>query len=96
MSILIKGVEMPKKQTLDSFVIFPSGYVAIYDAEGSFIGKAKAFPVPPHGRLIDADALINHKEWMRDAWMPEEGITEAINVGDVINAPTIIPAEEGE
>ena len=49
-------MEMPEKQT--TLTIFPNGYVAIYDAKDSFIGEAKAFPVPPHGRLGDLDKLI--------------------------------------
>ena len=54
MSILIKGMEMPKKDSM-VFVIRPNGMVV--DVMGRFIGKA--IHVPPHGRLIDADALIN-------------------------------------
>ena len=56
-------------------------------------------PVPPHGRLIDADDL--------DSKLFTVGISGAIlhkrakfTVGEVrgfiMNAPTIIPAEEGE
>jgi hypothetical protein len=54
-------------------------------------------PVPPHGRLIDADALEK---------VMSEGIAPSVKDGgfkhpfDIIravaNAPTIIPAEEGE
>lgn len=47
------------------------------------------FPVPPHGRLIDADALMD------EAYQPGAyGYVDAIQIE---NAPTIIPAsEEGE
>ena len=38
-------------------------------------------PVPPHGRLIDADDLAN-------------SITGAIYHSDLLDAPTVIPAEE--
>lgn len=38
--------------------------------------------VPPHGRLIDADDLAN-------------SITGAIYHSDLLDAPTIIPAEDG-
>ena len=93
MSVLIKGVEIPEKQTLNTFTIFPNGYVAIYDAKDSFIGEAKAFSVPPHGRLIDADALIAKC----GGWYTEEG-TDIGFIGSVKQlldeeAPTIIPAE---
>ena len=45
-------------------------------------------PVPEHGRLIDADALMD------EAYQPGAyGYVDAIQIE---NAPTIIPAEEGE
>jgi len=45
-----------------------------------------AVPVPPHGRLIDADALVR-----------DNGIKEIPEYYEVVrDAPTIIPAEEGE
>ena len=54
-------------------------------------------PVPPHGRLIDADALMDKKTWVVDAWSPSMSYrTEAVNVGDIMDAPTIISAKEGE
>lgn len=50
-------------------------------------------PVPPHGRLIDADALIDSFD-PSDFWNPdaEDNCFAAIHV--VNTAPTIIPAEE--
>ena len=52
-------------------------------------------PVPPHGRLIDADALIESFD-PSDFWNPdaEDNCFAAVHV--VNTAPTIIPAEEGE
>ena len=48
-----------------------------------FIETSEAIPVPPHGRLIDADALLaTERETFEDYHISE--------------APTIIPAEEGE
>ena len=56
MAILIEGMEMPKvggkiiTSYADGRVLYDGGYI-------------KAVPVPPHGRLIDADALCaSHKE----------------------------------
>ena len=61
MSILIEGMEMPKHD--DEYVIF-----TVYGDGGVVYGplnrphvryKNRAVPVPePHGRLIDADALV--------------------------------------
>lgn len=49
-------------------------------------------PVPPHGDLIDKDALMQHEVLLfRDG-----GRLPIIYVSYVRNAPTIIPAEEGE
>ena len=54
MSILIEGMEMPKVEFGSVIVaIRPDGMVE--DVMGCYVGKA--VPVPPHGRLIDADAL---------------------------------------
>jgi hypothetical protein len=57
-----------------------------------------AFPVPPHGRLIDADALYSHiKDEQRKCNDPYDGWSECqVALGFVNTAPTIIPAEEGE
>lgn len=91
MGIYIKGMEMPKDGTM-IFAIRQDGMVE--DVMGCFVGKA--VPVPPHGRLIDADQF--HKDnkdyWDRDFNYPQYEDTLA----DLVNAaPTVIPAsEEGE
>lgn len=93
MSILIKGMEMPT-----SCASCPCG-----DDESRFCRAANEYipmlgrpkfcplvPVPPHGRLIDADAL-------RDRWIWGDtdrlGYTECVEVIDIDNTPTIIEAE---
>ena len=60
-------------------------------------------PVPPHGRLIDADALKDVQQADADFFKGSSDYgekcryDEAINaVANIVNAPTIIPAEEGE
>lgn len=53
MSILINGMKMPKSPVL--FCIHPDGKV-FADLEGGW-REYKSVPVPPHGRLIDADEL---------------------------------------
>ena len=48
------------------------------DCEETRLDSCPLVPIPPHGRLIDADALPTSRvEWE-----------------DIVNAPTIIPAEE--
>ena len=75
MGVYIKGVEMPTKKNGAVLIIYPNGKCAFED------GKTyQAVPVPPHGDLIDRDALPTSRvEWE-----------------DIVNAPAIIPAEEGE
>lgn len=67
-------------------------------------------PVPPHGRLIDADALMHEFEKAQRTMAQhgreyscsfmsssQEISTEWYCVGDMLeNAPTVIEAEEGE
>ena len=85
MSILIKGMEMPNKKNGAVLIIYPDGKCAFED------GKTyQAIPVPPHGDLIERDKL-REKEFVHD------GDAYAVVMSrDVRNAPTIIPAEEGE
>ena len=85
-------MEMPEKQT--TLTIFPNGYVAIYDAKDSFIGETKAFPVPPHGRLIDGGVAegIYFTEEDENGKDFCDGILYAADW--ISKQPTIIPAEE--
>ena len=94
MSVLIKGIEMPDMaQAYTGLIIGWDGKVYPFiPPQGHKLREsvATAVPVPPHGRLIDADAFL------QDLLFPskefEHGMREL--VGD---APTVIPAsEEGE
>ena len=84
MSVLIKGMEMQQKKYGYVLVIYPDGKVHCQDGE-----EYQAIPVPPHGRLIDADALGEFPYNMDfcDGGEADEWVR---------NAPTIIEAEEGE
>lgn len=81
MSVLIKGMKIPKSEEKCKFfqpAPFRDPYCAI---NGVCCGleDCPLVPVPPHGDLIDRDALPTSRvEWE-----------------DIVNAPTIIPAEEG-
>lgn len=63
---------------------------------------SKRVPVPPHGRLIDADALIDkvitkYVEHERKGELVFAAAEIKQDICDLISdAPTIIPAEEGE
>lgn len=103
MSVLIKGLEMPKdgfveilirddgtvQQTGRSVRIEGTDYYAPYIGEKPVM--CEAIPVPPHGDLIDRDALtistavpLNGKPY------------QYVHINNIESAPTIIPAEGEE
>ena len=92
MGVYIKGMEMPKAcvyRENGHLITCPlydiDGYCGALNTEASHKENGKLsgcplVPVPPHGDLIDRDALPTSRvEWE-----------------DIVNAPTIIEAEEGE
>jgi hypothetical protein len=86
MSILIKGMEMPKNEPM-LVKINPDGSVSTTAKNG--YKKYEAVHIPPHGELKDADALLAQHYGRFGAI--DEVAREAIK-----NAPTVIPAEDGE
>ena len=107
MGVYIKDIEMSKSCYVCPFCDYVSARCDAvkgnpYTPESRYEKRADFCPlvhVPPHGRLIDADAL--------DTSILQAGFSYAITrrklrytPGDVrqkiANAPTIIPAEEGE
>lgn len=100
--ILIKGMAMPKNGFITITVTSDGRVVGNSKTEN---GKfeyldnediAKAVPVPPHGDLMDRDAV---KEFIKP-WSPEDEITACtIDTAKKLmytllnRAPTIIPAE---
>lgn len=88
MSILIRGMKMPKEDT-KVLMIFPDGNVRIWGTDIDADKWAEAIEVPTqHGRLIDADAIPMEKQELTvcDHW--------AITVYELDNLPTIIPADK--
>ena len=104
MSVLIKGMKMPTS--------CPECMMANEIVKCCLTGKTynwglterpsdcPLIELPPHGRLIDADALEEHDGWLRDSmyFARESGHThiQFIYAHDIINAPTVIEAEDGE
>lgn len=88
--IYIKGVKMPVGE--DEGIL-----IAIYDGKAHEIGTKKtldAIELPPHGRLIDADALLN---LLNHCMFPSDMVTTtalSMAVNWIKDAPTIIGAEE--
>lgn len=99
MSILIKGMEMPKDRSR-WVVIYPDGKVEYSDKTDEWETLDKgAVPVPPHGRLIDADAMVNVQVYNDEF---EDFQTVNMSIDDLLDSSwieleddsTIIPAEE--
>lgn len=107
MSVLIKGMKMPKSCCSCRFVqkgsqefcglLLPDfKYSENWARRPSF---CPLIPVPPHGRLIDADALTNNillRTYIR-FHTGETPPSEWMILGQhIINAPTILEAEVEE
>lgn len=112
MSILIKGMEMPKncgecfackaEMSHEKKVIHVCCFTRKeYGFDGNHMDDCPLVPVPQHGRLIDADAFFKD---ICDSLNEMTAICVAVD-GDwmwgklndaLINATTIIPAEEEE
>lgn len=95
MSVLIKGMEMPKENAI-CVVIFPDGRMT---SQFGVPHLGTAIPVPPHGDLIDQDAYRD--EFMGGVYDLCNDDSDNNRANEIIDlydsAPTIIPAsEEGE
>lgn len=99
MSIIITGLEMPTERGSLNLTIKYNGVV--FDTETG-MQVAEAHELPPYGRLIDADALIEkviakYLEHERKGELVFAAAEIKQDICDLISdAPTIIEAEEGE
>ena len=107
MSVLVNGMEMPKEgfveiiirddgtvqQTGQSYRIDGTDYYTPYVGEVPIMSTA--VPVPPHGRLIDADELCNKLD---RCMFPSMVTTVAVSIARnwILESTTIIPATEEE
>jgi len=89
MSVIIKGMEMPKDGGvllwLSADETATEGWFERFGINWSG-SEYKVIELPPHGRLIDADAL-NFSSML-------DSIDQGIAEETVMDAPTIIEAEE--
>ena len=98
MGIHVSGINMPKGSNM-MLLISPDGDVwEMGDLLGDdkYLDGVKAVPIPKHGRLIDADALLRviHDAYeARDA--EQNAIMDKVSML-VVAAPTIIPADPAE
>lgn len=110
MGVYIKDMEMPK-----DCIVCPFGWNGCNKQHdfvymGSRPDNCPLVPVPPHGRLIDADSLMNEFKILQSGReifgmeldssfldSSQEISTEWYRVEETLeDAPTIIEAEEGE
>ena len=91
MSILIKGMDMPKDDcnavrqiTIENVYVDGHIQILVHDLQtGEFIGEA--IEIPKHGRLIDADELVQSVQVR--FWGSARDV-------DINKALTVIEAEE--
>lgn len=96
MGVYIKGMEMPAscwRCTLSQLYEKPREMLVCKITHEEVLrhkidSNCPLVPVHPHGRLIDADALMVNAEY--------KGKHDILTAYDVVAAPTIIEAEEGE
>ena len=95
--IYIPGLNLPPKGKIKMLVLFDDGIVLDdYDGQNQW----QAIEVPPHGRLVDADALHYSRVaiWHHDETVPMGGYVGGMNAvvmsAEIHNAPTIIPADK--
>ena len=106
MSLIIKGMDMPKKGVYHAVITFDGDSLGVRippSKEPFFSGRIVHMPTP-HGRLIDADELYeqfinefcnrNCDESVRGEICDRCGVLRAINM--IKSAPTIIEAEVSE
>ena len=107
MSILIEGMEMPMSEDRKRLTIQICSDGSVYVVKScaisaeEYVSKCTAKEVPPHGRLIDADALrakMYHEAFGNDTPMQkwDSGCWIRYKMFERMEeaAPTIIEAEE--
>lgn len=97
MSVLIKGIEKPKGNITKVDVIFHLEEDASLMSVRESVEPIQVVEIPtPHGRLIDADAVLSqYNGFIQTAQCDyAEGLRDAAE--DIKTAPTIIEAEEEE
>lgn len=102
MSILIKGMEMPK--SYKDIRIYADGRIVSKSLHAYGEEIAAAIPVPPHGDLIDRDALSKSLNRLCDrvcqySKAQRKFMCSACPLGDAFtvvedDAPIVIPASE--
>ena len=95
MSIVIHGMKMPKDSYYIDIRLFSDGWAHIPTDEPPYYNKAfEAIELPPHGRLIDADAFLARNAYFADRDFINSKYDDTLK--DLVDAAqTIIPADGG-
>lgn len=90
MSVIIKDLEMPKEPGVYCLDLYVDEICQVQNLEGATF---EAIEIPPHGRLIDADALIIGKsqEFIHKSMV--FGGQYVFSESAILNAPTVIEAD---
>lgn len=97
MSVLIKNMEMPTDRP-QLLWVYPNGKALTVQSDVDPWKELQAIPVPPHGKLIDADNFIDRVK--ADVGMVEEDLSFEFKdwIWSVLKLletqPTVIEAEE--
>lgn len=101
MSIMIKGMEMPKTckecpfSDHEAWCLIPGDWRERYYMPKDERSKyCPLIELPPHGKLIDADRLLTDRMKSKYYHLPN-GDT-AIPIIDIEHAPTVLEAEDEE
>ena len=94
--VYIKGMEMPKDRP-QLLWVYPNGKALTVQSDVDPWKELQAVPIPEHGRVIDADkiGLTNFEIILCQKGNPYKNALEML-LKKIENAPTIIPAENGE
>ena len=96
MGIYLPNMEMPKEGNWITLRVYPDGQCFLYSWRGNdieFIEQLTAVPVQePHGRLIDADALIKSDRMVGKLMM--YGGEYVYTQAEIDRSTTVIPASE--
>lgn len=96
MSVLIRGMEMPKAGNWKTIRVYYDGTCAEPNWQGDckVMKGCDAVPIPDHGDLIDKNELLKKAEFIGDAFTGRGGYV--VWGDDILNAQTVIPAERSE
>lgn len=92
MDVLIKNMELPKKCDMLMVAIFSDGSVDFKGRGEIKTHRTKAIELPPHGQLIDRDAVLKKYNHVGYMWQESPNTAHEEFVHIVYNAPVVLEA----